>query len=280
MRTNTIHPTPRSRRLAGFTIVELLVVIAIIALLVGITVPTVSAVKNVAKAGATKALLHSIGTGLDMFKIESKLGRTYPPSRWDTMGDGDPYGNGMGNYVAQGAQTLVWGLAGADLLGTPGFQINPTGGTYLNRDTGGLYQLDNGRPVKARFGPYMDLSKTKLKTPPELDRPVSGTGDFDKAPVIADNFGLAVLYYAPDPTYSDTRMFHWTHNSQFMDSSDTLANDTKLGWYVLDHRAKDLTGINVPQNRDSYLLITAGPDGQYGTRDDVTNFDPSAQTLP
>jgi hypothetical protein len=28
----------------------------------------------------------------------------------------------------------------------------------------------------------------------------------------------------------------------------------------------------LPKNRDSYLLISPGPDAKYGTADDVTNF--------
>ncbi len=28
----------------------------------------------------------------------------------------------------------------------------------------------------------------------------------------------------------------------------------------------------MPYNHDSYLLISAGPDKRYGTRDDVANF--------
>ncbi|MFC1763773.1 hypothetical protein ACFL6U_17070, partial [Planctomycetota bacterium] len=31
--------------------------------------------------------------------------------------------------------------------------------------------------------------------------------------------------------------------------------------------------VSRPQRRDSYILISAGWDGLYGTRDDVTNFD-------
>jgi len=75
-------------------------------------------------------LLNTLAGGLDMYKAESALGRDYPPttgsgtnttapSTWNTTLGGDPYGHPT--YTASGAQTLVWGLAGADMLGTPGF---------------------------------------------------------------------------------------------------------------------------------------------------------------
>jgi len=41
-----------------------------------------------------------------------------------------------------------------------------------------------------------------------------------------------------------------------------------------DHSIKDpqITGRDWPYRPDSYLLISAGPDGEYGTIDDITNF--------
>ena len=37
-------------------------------------------------------------------------------------------------------------------------------------------------------------------------------------------------------------------------------------------RDKRVTTMSVPHNPHSYILISAGPDGLYGTNDDVTNF--------
>ena len=39
--------------------------------------------------------------------------------------------------------------------------------------------------------------------------------------------------------------------------------------YILDRSNRVR---NTPVNRDSYLLITAGPDGIYGNEDDITNW--------
>ena len=279
MKTSTRrHPLRFAR---AFTLVELMVVIFILAVLAGILVPSVTAARTAAKQAATGALLNTIGSGLDMFKSEPKLGRVYPPSSWDTSQRGSPYETGMGNFVARGAQTLVWGLAGADLLGTPGFQIDDSNGIYLNKSNGGLYETNGATPVKQRLGPFIDLSKAKIKKPSETKRP-PGSSVNDRPLVIVDSFDMPVLYFAPDPNFSDVQMY-WpsgrqSHNDGFLDSSqDPIADQTKFYNYILDNRAKGLSGVNVPQNRDRFLLITAGPDRRYGTRDDVTNFDPSAQ---
>lgn len=47
-----------------------------------------------------------------------------------------------------------------------------------------------------------------------------------------------------------------------------------FAYYVLDKNVYESTEKRsvVPVRRDSYILITPGPDGVYGTRDDVTNF--------
>lgn len=59
-----------------------------------------------------------------------------------------------------------------------------------------------------------------------------------------------------------------------LDSNETLPGQaSKLlgGWdtYIVD---KSITARFVSQRADSYLLITAGPDGIFGTADDITNF--------
>ena len=56
------------RFLTGFTIVELLTVLAIIAMLVGLLVPALNLVRNIAKETKQKAQLTTIGLALTAFK--------------------------------------------------------------------------------------------------------------------------------------------------------------------------------------------------------------------
>ena len=56
------------RFLTGFTIVELLTTLAIIAMLVGLLIPALSLVRNIAKETKQKAQLTTIGLALTTFR--------------------------------------------------------------------------------------------------------------------------------------------------------------------------------------------------------------------
>ncbi len=271
------------RHAPAFTLVELMMVITILVLLASILMPTIEAARTAAKQTATSALLHSIGTGLDMFRTETRLGREYPPSFWDT-GNGNPYSGSPDNWVAFGAQTLLWGLAGADLLGTPGFRVDPNVPVEMSNGTDGLYELDGGEPVKPRFGPFIDLSKVQIKTPQELGISVgSAPGGPGKSnvPVIADSFNRPVLYYRAEPGAQIQDIYEYFHNQGFLDGSllpngqrrDPIQDLSAFYRYIVDQRVQNLApGVVAPYNRDSFLLISGGPDKRYGTSDDVANF--------
>jgi len=58
------------------------------------------------------------------------------------------------------------------------------------------------------------------------------------------------------------------------DSIDTPENLETFPYFILDKQAFESTKRRsvIPYRRDSYLLISAGADGRYGTTDDITNF--------
>ncbi len=278
----------RTDNAGAFSLVELLVVIGIIVLLASIALPTLTAVKEHAKATATAAILNSLDSALETYRAESKLGREYPPSFWD-MSNGTPYNSSPDNKVAFGAQTLLWGLAGADLLGTPGWPDLTTGLPRMGNGTSGgedqLYYIDpNGDPFYPRYGPFFDISKMKIRRPADIGitvgSSVGGTPGDSSSPVLVDYFDMPILYYNRDASHRDVQMYKPSDNIGFLDASrDTIHADLAFYKYIVDKRAYDpdnpsasLSPIPVPHNRDTYLLISAGPDRKYGTRDDVTNF--------
>ncbi len=42
--------------------------------------------------------------------------------------------------------------------------------------------------------------------------------------------------------------------------------------FIRNVQISDSTGVSRPSRSDSYILISAGWDGEYGTRDDIANF--------
>jgi prepilin-type N-terminal cleavage/methylation domain-containing protein len=86
-----------SRRRA-FTLIEMLVVIGIIAILAGIGLPAISAVRTRSQVSATEAFLDQLGLAIAQYK--SDFG-DYPPSRLSRLG------LGKGNGANEGIECLV-----------------------------------------------------------------------------------------------------------------------------------------------------------------------------
>lgn len=359
---------PRRGR-SAFTLVELLAVIAIIGLLIVILVPAVSAVRKNAQNTVTRSTLGSIATAIDTFKADQRVGGAYPPSASDSPGGrgfpprgrvANPYEPPRGNLntgqwlPATGSGLLVWALAGADLLGTPGFRPVRSASQYWSQDTNfgtadnpGAYFLDDRRqmqPTFARAGPYVDLSKvrvtrlngarTSFDIPAEDEawkryRPGSGGGNPLPSrrrprymPMFLDGFGFPILYWRADPAgvrLADTRslifnrqedpekrgIYHFGDNLELLEPTDgstaplilqptNEANPHRLRYYgrrgepktddPLQEegnligfwkylRNKDVSVRLTPHNVDSYILVSPGLDGAYGTADDIANFE-------
>ncbi len=274
MRPTRRHPAAKTARRA-FTLVEMLVVMGIIVTLVLLMMPVVNTARNMAKGTATQALIHSLETGLNMFKSESRLGRQYPPSYYSDL---DPYGVFV---TLRGAQTLVWALAGPDLLGTAGF--DPPGEMTMEA----LYAVDtDGKPAKTRYGPFIDISKATI------EKPSLGPLESD-APVFMDDFGSVVLYFKADIAAGPMQIYNIQNNSIFFDSNqhpllrnepgewwdydqneDTFSNGSGFLGYIQDQRVAEMSGGTRygPHKPDSFLLISPGRDKLYGTADDIANF--------
>ena len=146
----------KAKKRKAFTIMELLTAIAIVAIMVGILMPAIGKVKQLAKDTKQKAQLQSIEIGIDMYKNDFG---DYPPSS-------DRYSaDASSSYKSEycGAQLLTEAMFGQDLLG-----FHPDS-TYDPCDTApghaNLYLDPNDKNLNARKAPYLQRENIDVFKP-------------------------------------------------------------------------------------------------------------------
>jgi len=194
-----------------------MVVIAIIAVLISILLPSLAAIRVQVKVAATKATISVIETGIQAFQTDSRCGGSLPPSappygsKWMVY---SPYRLDNKLMKIDGASFLLWALAGADLLGTPGFQDLDGDGNWYN-NTGNIcstttlqmYCLDSsGKPSYVRSGPFIDTAKvnvTPVYNPSDAVKlfvvPAAKVNKNIEFPCFLDSFDQPILYYRAAP---------------------------------------------------------------------------------
>ncbi|MFZ0033671.1 MAG: type II secretion system protein [Sedimentisphaerales bacterium] len=293
-------------RSTAFTLVELLIVLGIIAILVALLIPAVTMVRNTAKGTQQRAQLTTIEMGLTAFKNDYG---DYPPSHgYDSSGN--PVYTYCGAQTL--AEALVgWDMMGFhpnSAWRADGEDKNGGNATYdplKNRDVDG-----DGTPdtLKERKGPYLEVATANAF---RLNQLFSNTGSLaPNTFVLCDVFGVKsvtiggktvkagtpILYYKAN-TSSKTidytaiayvkLIYNRLDNDQFVFNVKEMADRAKYpshptpvnplagssiffyDTYIADPK---VTTIKWPCRPDSYLLISAGVDGLYGTSDDIHNF--------
>ncbi len=282
----------------GFTIVELLVVMSIIIILLGILLPSLAAVRRFAKDVTQRSQMHDITNALEMFRVD--FGDEYPSSsRFDV--DSAPY---------CGAMKLCEALVGKDKLGfhIDSRFTNVTG--IMSNGEPYYYETPPPSPppgpvlenLAKRKAPYMNPDAVQIATMGELYTNPTTTGfDANSCVVLCDVYsrqritkklGMPILYYKADVT----KIMHDTTVSitdccdvvdyiyNFCDNDDLTAlgsppsgttahpiNTNPMEFY-LSIKNKEATIMEKPYNEGFYILLSAGHDGLYGTRDDIYNF--------
>ena len=275
------------RKKTGLTIIELLIVLGIIAILTGLLVPSLSVVRKTAKETKQKAQFATIGLALEAFKNDYG---DYPPS---SLSPGPGY---------SGSQRLAEALLGWDLLGFHpssawrGDGLDATGGpgSYDPAQTRDI----NGDGVPDTFderkGPYLELANVGAFRLLDLFG-TNALGPLDPNTfVICDVFGAKkismangkivragapILYYRANTSGKMiTTIYNVGDNiffilvKQMADGRDhPLLSPTNQFFYNYIQDPK-ITARDWPYRPDSYILISAGADGLYGTPDDITNF--------
>jgi type II secretory pathway pseudopilin PulG len=288
------------RKESGFTMMEMLIVLGILMLLVGLLIPALTAVKNVAKETKQKAQFATIELALAAFKNDHG---DYPPS-------GLAGGVGDGRYG--GAQRLSEALLGWDLQG---FHPDSTWRSDGLDALGGPTSYDplKSRDLNAdgipdtyaeRKGPYLELGTANAFKLRDLffgaaTNQYEDVLAFDTY-VICDAFtnkkvrlpdgkikkaGLPILYYRANTSEQvidrryvavDNMVLLQAKHDADGDSTrvqrpslDPSNNNSFFYEYIRDPKIETRAW---PYRPDSYLLISAGADGLYGTPDDIRNF--------
>ena len=206
----------------GFTLVEILVTVGIIAVLLGLLVPALSMVRNMAATVKQKSQFTAIEIAIEAFRAESPGFGDYPPSNnnYNYFYVGSPYGT----YHYTGAQKLAEALVGRDGFGWHPDSIFATDGTDAYDGSGTqLYYTSSFTPsednLRSRKGPYLELEKAnavKLYNIYSSSALTSiGLDTTNDTYVLTDMFGLVthigtgkrtgmpILYYRADTTKID-----------------------------------------------------------------------------
>ncbi len=279
------------RKRTGFTIVELLAALGIIALMVSLLIPALNVVRNKAKETKQRAQFVAINVGLTAFKNDYG---DYPESNW-SLPTGIP---GVSSDYC-GAQKLAEALVGWDMLG-----FHPKSDFRSNgRNDTGEYIYDANNPVyfDQRKGHYLELATASVFRLGNISAFYPGLYN-NTAPLAPNTFVLCDVFEATKVTFPNSKtakagapILYYRANTSGKTiheiysalDNDALVNikqnsdgkihplaypDTQYQYfynYILDPK---ITARPWPYRPDSYILISAGVDGLYGTGDDICNF--------
>jgi type II secretory pathway pseudopilin PulG len=286
----------------GFTTVELLITIAIISMLVGILIPALTMVRTAARNAKQMAQLTAIELALGAFKSDygdyppSDCGQPFnycgaqklseallgwdlrgfhPRSAWRADGHDAPPPIGTGNWVYESIDA----------------NLQQRKGPYLELATANVFRLGDSPAGDGLFDPF----PTTLATDRYVICDIFPAKRVEIAPGKTTSAGIPVLYYRAntssknidDPDFTK-RIYDFADNLALVVDLKEQEDRSKHGstriWnplydsggnfknfydYITDPK---VTARAWPYRPDSYLLISAGADGFYGTEDDICNF--------
>ena len=295
------------RQRTGLTLVELLTVVAIIAILLGLLVPAVTMVRTSALRAKQKAQITAIEVGLTTFKNDYG---DYPPSSWTPAAFNGNYCGAQKLSEALLGWDLLgfhpssgWNAEGSaygpDLKATnpDAYQTNLSQrkGRYLELQNANAFRLGNVSAAEA--GLFSNTSPLAPNTYVLCDVFSNPKMKVVRQDGKVSSAGMPILYYRADSTQKSIRRIYdvrdndaivelvhlKTGKGQPLGSGPYPApfNNQLDFFYGTDNpvdgavgyiQDPSVTATPWPYKPDSYLLITAGQDGIYGTPDDICNF--------
>jgi len=292
----------QSNREAAFTIVELLTVMSIIVILIGLLVPALNKVKQFAREVKQKAQFHSIEAAIELFNSEFD---DYPHS--DALDpDGEQYCGAMKLCEAMMGRDLMGfhpdSIFRSNGMGSLGINLYPpqTADPIAYRNS-----------LSARKGPYLPLENANAFQLRDLYKEV-GPFAAGESFVLCDVFrrvthlqsgqkvGMPILYYKANTANTQHDISNPDNPQNIYDYRDNnllvmlgkpfdpppngephrlaIEPGRPPGYRFYMNTTNDkvlatTTAAVRPYRADTYILISAGNDGEYGTPDDICNFD-------
>ena len=298
----------QSKGKRGFTIVELLTVMSVIIILMGLILPALNMVRRHAMRVQQKNQFHSIGVAMDLFFAEWEV---YPDSE-EVDEAGDSYCGSMKLAEAMIGQDLMGfhpdshfrqdgtidGDPANDLYPIAPDPITPEYRENLKERSGPYLQIENAKAnlMKDLYDPTVITSKSNFN---EESLVMCDVYKRVKHRTTGKSVGLPILYYRADTSLvghnlddeDDTdNIYNYKDNDELVllglpsnpliehPMSSNITGTTSTGGnpdpkiFYQNTWNKQITTTSRPYKADSYILLSAGFDGEYGTKDDVFNF--------
>lgn len=277
----------QANRKAAFTIVELLTVMSIIVILIGLLVPALNKVRIYAREVKQNAQFHSLEAAIELF---------------NNAFDGYPESGGLDSTGESycGAMKLCEAMMGQDLLGFHSSSVFRRDG----RDATGTRLLYDPTDLSARKGPYLAPESADAvevqKMWPGAVGPFLATSRvlcdvYTRKLASGIKLGMPILYYKADtrgslhdasragamtPLDRQGNIYNFYDNQELLElgvpgaPAGTPPYPLSVPARFYKNTLSDkITTIPRPFRADTYILISAGYDAEYGTADDICNFD-------
>ncbi|MGE4285893.1 MAG: type II secretion system protein [Phycisphaerae bacterium] len=263
----------------AFTLVELLTVMGIIIILISLIVPAVNQISRIAQNVRQTSQITTISTGLETF-----------------YNDFNQYPASSGSYAGAGLLNLADALVGRDMLG---YAPDNNYSTQDNNRYGPYVEPD--RINATAF--YTDDDSVLSTGFPDPSYYIADVYRRDSL-----KYGMPILYYrantnrktqdllaADEATQVANSIYNYSDSNFPFDATDQAASaywpyfgEKTMPWEpdadgntahqifssFIKNAAVSLDNTRVvPYHPQSFLLISAGKDGEYGTQDDVCNFE-------
>ena len=286
------------KTIRAFTLVEVLTTVAIIGILLAVLIPAFNQVGKTATRVKQRAQFQNIEIALETFRSDTG---DYPPSHFDTS---------IGEYSA--AERLAEAVVGRDGFGFhPASRFRWDGKGDIDGDgvldptapnsmiynaidgvigsSGYVQTAEENRSV--RKGPYLELENAnavRLSNYGAIYQSLWQKQNKPPSLVLADVFktaklttgrktGRPILYYRANRLKTGHSADTIGANTYAYAEGNVIATLTgqsiEAGWFYNRTRNPNFTDPPRPYRAESFILHSAGPDGVYGTTDDVFNFD-------